>query len=168
MPLPQQFYLVSASNTTMAIQAGARDGMKVTLQPLVLNAPLQLWIMQAQVANGFQGVAFVNPGTGNSVTTNNALGNPLVMQPFSPNSDDSDAWSLLPSGSGNVRIADVQNNSCSWNDWGGRLQPGDTIALFNDTFFNSSWTIQLAGVGGETPTQVAVPAIVGEPAGEPA
>jgi hypothetical protein len=160
MSNPQPFYLLATSNTGMAIQAGAADGKFVTLQNFNASEPLQQWIMQAQVSGGGQGVALVNAATGNSITGEGNYQN-VVMQPYSPGSDDPDAFLLLQGdGSGNVRIAQAGNSGFSLNDRGGGIQPGDYICLWDDAGANSVWTIQLV-----TGAQIAVPAIVGESAG---
>ena len=141
---PQAFYLLCTGNTQLAITAGSDDGSVVTLQTFVPGEQSQQWIMQAQVmSTGIQGVAFVNPATGNSITANGTQ-EPLVMQPFSAGSADYDAW-LLFSGnaSGSLRIAYPKNTSWSWNDLGGLFKANDQVALWNDTSANSVWTLQL-------------------------
>lgn len=158
----QPFYLVSSSNTQLAIQAGNGDGQAVTLQTLDTTNPLQVWVLQAQIVNGYQGAAFVNPFTGNSVTYNGEF-QALVMQPYSAGSGDFDVWNLLPGDSqGSLRIAYAVNNQFSWNDKGGAVQPGDTIALWNDTFVNSVWQVVLAPLPALQSVQVH--ALAGEPA----
>jgi hypothetical protein len=154
----QPFYLVCTNANNLAIQAGPFNGTTLTLQPLTLG-PLQQWVMQAQVSGGFQGVALVNPATGNSATYQGQFEN-LIMQPYSAGSGDSDSFLLLQADSaGDIRIALANNPGFSWNDRGGAFQPGDPICLWNDTAGSSVWTIQLA-----TAVQVAVPSIAGEPA----
>jgi hypothetical protein len=157
----EQFYLVCTGNTNLVIQAGASDGQAPTLQPQDSNNPLQLWVMQAQVSGGYQGVALVNPATGNSATYQGQFES-LIMQPYSPGSGDSDSFLLFQGdNSGDLRIALAKNTAFSWNDYGGKFQVGDPIYLWNDTAGNSVWTLQLAGVSTD---KVAVPHIVGEQA----
>lgn len=157
----EQFYLVCTLSPGLVIQAGASDGLPPTLQPQDFSNPLQLWVMQAQVSGGSQGVALVNPATGNSATYQ-GLFESLIMQPYSPGSGDSDAFFLFPGDpAGNLRIALAKNATFSWNDYGGSFQAGDPIYLWNDTLGSSVWTLQLAGVSAD---KVAVPSIVGEPA----
>jgi hypothetical protein len=140
--MTQQFFLVAASNTNLAIQAGAAAGDGVTLQTLDSSNSLQLWTIALQIGGGYAGVAFLNPQTQNSVTYNGDFAQ-LVMQTYSPNSADRDSWSLTAT-SDAFRVALPANNSFSWNDKGGLLQPGDLIALWDDPSANSLWTFVLA------------------------
>lgn len=138
-----QFYILSATNPELAIQASPDSGGIVTLQTLDTSNPLQIWEAQLQIGGGWLGIAFVNPQTNMSVTYNGEK-QPLVMQDFSLNSGDRDSWYFTQGQQGgNVfRIALPEKNSWTWNDEGAKLQPGDTIQLYNSTKDNSLWTIQ--------------------------
>lgn len=168
---PQTFFLVNSRVATLAIQAGAAAGQQVTLETLDRANPLQLWTMQAQVSDGLGGVAFVNPQTNNSVRFS-GIKEPLIMQPFKPDSDHIDAWYVMPGDNpGEVMITYIKNTEYSWNDWGGHAKPGGVIAPSNGRRWDLFWTIQLAPAagpaeeeGGEASGKVAVPAIAGEPA----
>src|SRR3954454_11775750 len=108
--MAQQFFLVAASNTNLAVQAGAAAGDGVTLQALDSSNSLQIWTIAMQIGGGYLGVAFINPQTRNSITYNGDFAQ-LVMQSYSPNSGDRDSWSLLGTTSDVVRIALPANTS---------------------------------------------------------
>jgi hypothetical protein len=140
------WYIVSSSNPTLAIQGGAQGGSGVTLQTLNTNNPLQQWTPQFQtvIVNGVPsnpGIAFLNASTGLSVTFN-GTSQQLVMQSYSPESTDQDSWLMVQAGSPNaVRMVWPNNQSWSWNDYGGQFQPGDLLYLWNDTNPNSVWSL---------------------------
>lgn len=143
LSMTQEFFLVSPSNSTLAIQAGATAGDGVTLQPLDEASGLQRWKIAMQFGGGYLGVAFINVQTQNSVTYNGNFAQ-LVMQSYSPNSTDRDSWLIFDTGTQSAcRIVDPADTSFSWNDLGGSVQPGDSIGLWNDTNANSMWTVML-------------------------
>jgi hypothetical protein len=143
----QEFFLLSASNSTLAIQAGATPGDGVTLQPLDEASGLQRWTIAMQLAGGYLGVAFINVQTQNAVTYNGNFAQ-LVMQSYSPNSTDRDSWLIFDTGTPSAcRIVDPADTSFSWNDLTGAVQPGDAIGLWNDKAANSMWTVKLPNNG---------------------
>jgi hypothetical protein len=137
------WFLVSTTNTNLAIQAGATAGSGVTLETFDANNQFQQWQAQFQVANGYAGVAFVNSGSGTALSvTFNGQNQQLVMQTFSPQAVDQDAWLLVQAGAPNaVRVTWPPDQSWSWNDLGGGFNPGDSIALWNDQNPNSVWSL---------------------------
>jgi hypothetical protein len=140
------WYIVSSSNPTLAIQGGAQGGSGVTLQTLDTSNPLQQWTPQFQTAmvNGVPsnaGIAILNASTGLSVTLN-GTSQQLVMQSYSPQSTDQDSWLMVQGGGTNAfRLTWPNNQSWSWNDYLGKFQPGDSIYLWNDTGANSVWSL---------------------------
>lgn len=139
-----QFYIVSSSNSNLAIQAGANGGDPLTLQTLDTTNLLQIWEARIQNSDGYIGIAMVNTndqGPAMSVTYNGQF-EQLVMQSFSVGSTDQDSWLITqPQAGGSCRIAYPQNASFTWNDYGDNLQPGDQIRLWNDQQANSLWQI---------------------------
>jgi hypothetical protein len=91
-------------------------------------------------------MALVNPATGNSLTFNGTGGKTLLTQPFSYGSVDEDAWYIVQgSNTGSFRIAYPLDNTQTFNDFGGREQPGDNICIFNDQNPNSLWQVNVVG-----------------------
>jgi hypothetical protein len=140
-----QFLLLSAGNSTMAIQAGASSGTPPTLQVADATNPLQIWEaeMQTNSSSGvWTGIAFFNPSSGLSVTYNGDF-QPLVMQDYSVGSTDQDAWVITSDNSTNAtfQIAYPPNNGYNWNDLGGQFSAGDNIGLWNGANPNSFWQV---------------------------
>lgn len=150
-PCPN-YVILSTINNALCITAGASAGAGVTLTTYGgagTATPYQVWTACFQVnQNGDAGIAVVNnagataPGAQLSVTSQGTQ-QQLVMQTFSPNSSDQDAWLLVPAGSpGLVRFVWPQSPNWSWNDQSGAGKAGDPILLWNDFQQNSVWTLK--------------------------
>ena len=154
-PLELPFVLQSMVNSQMVIQAAADGGGGLSLQPFdqSFKTKTQQFVLRMQNnldSNGVviaSGPAFINLGSttgnlNNSVTAQGA-NEPLLMESWSPSSQDRDAWSLAPvEGSVEaIRIVQSENPGWSWNDQGGGGGKGDPIYLWNDTNVNSAWSV---------------------------
>ncbi|MBV9108102.1 MAG: hypothetical protein JO306_01690 [Gemmatimonadetes bacterium] len=103
--MDEQFYITFPGISGTVVQAGHRAGLNVTLAPMKLAEPLQLWNLEPQVAAGLSGVAFVNQATGLSIFYQGAPGLPLIMQPYTAGTDGMGAWYVTAgSGAGDVQI----------------------------------------------------------------
>jgi hypothetical protein len=140
-----EFLIVSALNPNICVTAGTGSGGIVTLQNIT-NPPTsaQLWSAAFQInQNGSAGIAVINSASGTPMSvTSQGTGQPLVMEPFSSDSGDQDSWNLVGAGqSSTFRLVWPVDNGWSWNDWNGKGQPGDKVALYNDRQANSVWLL---------------------------
>ncbi|HEY2294440.1 MAG TPA: hypothetical protein VGM86_27390 [Thermoanaerobaculia bacterium] len=144
----QTFLIVPSVGTNVCITAGTSSGDTVTLQT-IQNPPssTQLWSasFQTNEENGVTvaGFAFINSASTTPMSiTSQGTNQPLVMQSFSFDSGDQDAWYIVGSGTlPAVQFVWPGDNTSNWNDFGGQGNPGDTVGLWTGVGSNSIWQL---------------------------
>lgn len=158
LPLDQPFVLLCTvkSQGPLAIQANSAGGFGLTLQPFDgnFNTPTQQFVARMQNnldSNGkvvSSGIAFINLGssTGGELNSVTYQGNqrPLIMESWSPASQDQDAWSVTYILGQGIQIGLPVDTNVRWNDFGGAGKPGDPIYAWDGPGQNTVWQIVLA------------------------
>jgi hypothetical protein len=152
VPPDQPFALLSAKYSQFAIKAGTGAGSGLTLAKLNVADPAQLFVVRPSISNGTRiGFAFVSllqdkslPGQWNAVNYTGLFQN-LVVQPYVRESMAENTWTIVDAPDGNgqigIRISYASKPNESWN-----ANPGAPITTWNDTFNNSVWFPQFAGI----------------------
>ena len=159
IPVEQPFALictVQAKGGPYAIQANPAGGFGLTLQSFDknFNTPTQLFVvrMQNNVGPGgtvtSSGFAFVNlgsfTGTSNNSVTFQANQKPLIMESWSPASQDQDAWTINYVLGEGIQINQPLDTNIHWNDLNGQGNLGDPIYAWDGPGQNTVWRVVLA------------------------